>query len=80
MSIYNEIARSINKNTKNSALKQVISRIELGEIKSTGLKLDTFKYEIQKYLIIESAGHLSAGDRVLVANIGDEFIVIGRIL
>lgn len=80
MSIYNEIARTINKNTKRAALNQIPSQIELGVIKSTGLKLDTFKYEIQKYLIIESVGSLSDGDRVLVSNIGDEFIVIGRII
>ncbi|ASN68296.1 hypothetical protein 10S11_34 [uncultured Caudovirales phage] len=107
MEFFNEIARELNNNT-NKVIGQALSTtgLTLGTIKSTGLKLDNFKYEIKNYLVLEhlkmkneynteASGEnphkhilktpqelkaLDDGDRVLVALLGNEFVVVGRVV
>jgi len=92
VSSFNSVARqikaNINKKT-NEALS--ITGCELGTITSTGLKLDSFKKEIKDYLVLDhltinntidlpnQLRALQAGDRVLVATMGSDFVVIGRL-
>lgn len=53
--------------------------LELGIITATGLKLDNFKHEVQDYLKADGLV-LVAGDRVAVAPIGDDFLVITKVV
>ncbi len=94
MSNFNGVARqikaNINKKT-NEAL--AITGCELGSLTPTGLKLDSFKKEIKDYLILDYLSitntntidlptqlrPLANGDRVLVATMGSEFVIIGRV-
>lgn len=92
MSSFNSVARqikaNINKKT-NEALS--ITGCELGSITSTGLKLDSFKKEIKDYMVLDyltinntidlpnQLRPLASGDRVLVATMGSEFVVVGRL-
>lgn len=92
MSNFNSVARqikaNINKKT-NEALS--ITGCELGTIISTGLKLDSFKKEIKDYMVLDyltinntidlpnQLRPLQAGDRVLVATMGSDFVVVGRL-
>jgi uncharacterized protein YebE (UPF0316 family) len=92
VSSFNSVARqikaNINKKT-NEALS--ITGCELGTITSTGLKLDSFKKEIKDYMVLDyltinntidlpnQLRSLQAGDRVLVATMGSDFVVIGRL-
>lgn len=92
MSSFNGVARqikaNINKKT-NEALS--ITGCELGTITSSGLKLDNFKKEIKGYMILDylTIGNtidlpkelrkLQEGDRVLVATMGSDFVVVGRL-
>lgn len=92
MSSFNGVARqikaNINKKT-NEALS--ITGCELATITSSGLKLDSFKKEIKDYLVLDyltitnnidlptQLRPLSSGDRVLVATMGSEFVVVGRL-
>lgn len=110
-SIYNEVAdvaREIKKHT-NKSIGSAISGLgaEFGTITDSGLKLDSFKYEITDYMILDyltmdtnyfaqtdtagtdSHSHkvitpeglkpLKTGDRVLVTEVGNETIVLGRV-
>lgn len=92
MSNFNGVARqikaNINKKT-NEAL--AITGCELGSLTPTGLKLDSFKKEIKDYLVLDYLSitntinlppqlrPLVNGDRVLVATMGSEFVIIGRV-
>lgn len=92
MSNFNGVARqikaNINKKT-NEAL--AITGCELGSLTPTGLKLDSFKKEIKDYLVLDYLSitntidlptqlrPLANGDRVLVATMGSEFVIIGRV-
>lgn len=100
---FNELAREIKKGSKNSINKALLGvGLEFGTITSTGLKLDTFKFEIKDYLVLEylklsqenftstNSGSsvktpkelkpITPGDRVLVAAVGNEFVIVGRVI
>ena len=92
MSNFNGVARQIKANLNkktNEALS--ITGCELGTITSTGLKLDSFKKEIKDYMVLDyltinnttdlpkQLRSLVSGDRVLVATMGSDFVVVGRL-
>ena len=92
MSSFNSVARQIKSNINkrtNEALS--ITGCELGTITFTGLKLDSFKKEIKDYLVLDyltinnttdlpnQLRSLASGDRVLIATLGSDFVVIGRL-
>ncbi len=82
MEIYNELVRSIIDEVQKQIKDKIISSngIEIGRITNSGLKLDTFKYEINDYSTIETVNPLTLGDRVLVSTCGNEVVIIGRIV
>lgn len=82
MEIYNELVRVIIEEVQKQIKDKIISSngIEIGRITSTGLKLDTFKYEIKDYSIIETINPINTGDRVLVSTCRNEVVIIGRII
>jgi len=102
--IFDEVARTVNKNTHNSISKSLFGvGLTLGTFNGDSLTLDNFKYDITDYLVLdisllasnynteESSGHshefttptllqsIKSGDRVLVAEIGAECVIIGRV-
>lgn len=82
MEIYNELVRTIIDEIQKQIKDKMISSngIEIGQITNNGLKLDTFKYEINDYSIIETVNPVTLGDRVLVSICGSEVVIIGRVV
>lgn len=82
MEIYNELVRTIIDEIQKQIKDKMISSngIEIGRITNNGLKLDTFKYEINDYSIIETVNPVTLGDRVLVSICGSEVVIIGRVV
>nr|BDD45989.1 hypothetical protein 6 [bacterium]BDD46359.1 hypothetical protein 5 [Pelagibacterales bacterium] len=75
-----ELALAIDKRSKGHANKVINDlRSELGTITETGLIIDNFKHEIRDYLVSD---HLTLinGDRVLVLPIGQDFVVVARVV
>jgi len=68
-----------------------VARQIKANITSSGLKLDSFKKEINDYLVLDyltitnnndlptQLRPLSSGDRVLVATMRSEFVAVGRL-
>ena len=86
--IFNELAREMKEDTRESIGKLANDvGFMLGTITSTGLSLDSYKTESagehthsHDVKIPKQLKSLRQGDRVLVTTVGNEYIVVGRVV